>query len=191
MKPFDARIHNSREGGASFPFRHRLFRFAWGVIWGAFGIWTPVPLHGWRRLLLRAFGARLAVTARVYPGVKIWYPPNLEMDSYACLGPGVTCYCMDVIRIGHHAVVSQGTYLCGGSHDIDDVNFQIFTRQIIIGANAWVAAQAFIGPGVTVGEGAVVGARAVSMKDVAPWSVVAGNPARVLRQRKRHDTSGD
>ena len=54
---------------------------------------------------------------------------------------------------------------------------------ILIGSQAWVAARAFVGPGVTVGEGAVVGACAVVTKDVEPWTVVAGNPAKFIKNR--------
>ena len=50
--------------------------------------------------------------------------------------------------------------------------------------NSWVAAEAFVGPGVTIGEGAVVGARAAVFRDVEPWSVVGGNPARFIKKRK-------
>lgn len=48
---------------------------------------------------------------------------------------------------------------------------------------AWVAAEAFVGPGVIIGEGAVVGARAAVFKDVAPWTVVGGNPAKYIKDR--------
>ncbi len=54
---------------------------------------------------------------------------------------------------------------------------------IIIGDQAWICTDAYVGPGVTVGEGAVVGARAVVVKDVEPWAIVAGNPAGFLRKR--------
>ena len=57
-------------------------------------------------------------------------------------------------------------------------------RPITIGAQAWVAANCFVGPGVTVGEGAVVGAHSVVAKDVPAWTVVAGNPARVIKPRR-------
>jgi putative colanic acid biosynthesis acetyltransferase WcaF len=59
---------------------------------------------------------------------------------------------------------------------------------IVVEDQAWVCADAFVGPGVTVGEGAVVGARAVAVSDVESWTVVAGNPARVLGERNL-DTS--
>jgi colanic acid biosynthesis glycosyl transferase WcaI len=176
-------------GRSGFPFRHRLLRLVWGLVWGGLGRWTPVPLHGWRRLLLRAFGATIDSSALVYPGVQIWYPPNLTMGFHSCLGPDVNCYCMDRVVIGRDAVVSQGAHLCAGSHDIDSPDFALITRPIIVGERAWIAAEAFVGPGVDVGEGAVLGARAVAMRSLAAWTVYAGNPARAIRTRARaeHD----
>jgi putative colanic acid biosynthesis acetyltransferase WcaF len=184
MSLLDAKLSNPREGGPSFSVKHRLTRLAWAVVWNGLGSWTPVPLHGWRRFLLRLFGAGLHGTAKVYPGVRVWYPANLSMAQHACLASGVNCYCMDRIEIGAYALVSQGAHLCGGTHDIDDPHFQLKTKPISIGDNAWVAAEAFVGPGVKVGEGAVLGARAVAFRDLQPFTVYAGNPARPLRQRK-------
>jgi putative colanic acid biosynthesis acetyltransferase WcaF len=85
--------------------------------------------------------------------------------------------------LGAYAVISQGAYLCAGTHDVDDPNFQLTTRPISIGERAWIAADAFVGPGVRVGEGAVLGARGVAFKDLEPWTIYAGNPA--LERRKR------
>jgi len=90
---------------------------------------------------------------------------------------------MGSIIIGEKAVVSQGACLCGGTHDISDEDFQLVTKPIVIGARAWVAADAFIGPGVTIGEGAVVGARAVMFKDAEPFGVYVGNPAALIKKR--------
>jgi putative colanic acid biosynthesis acetyltransferase WcaF len=59
----------------------------------------------------------------------------------------------------------------------------LIARPIKIEANAWIAAEAFVGPGVTVGEGAVLGARAVTFRDLASWTVYVGNPAREIRRR--------
>jgi putative colanic acid biosynthesis acetyltransferase WcaF len=174
-----------REGGATYTLSHRLFRIAWGAAWAVFASWTPPPLVGWRRFLLRLFGARVAKTAVIYGSARIWYPPNLTMDEYACIGPQAIIYAMGRIHLGRHSLVSQGAYLCGGTHDIDDPAFPLRTFPITIGAEAWIAAEAFVGPGVTVGEGAVLGARGVTVKNLEPWSVYAGNPCRKLRDRVR------
>lgn len=171
------------DGGPSFSVGHRLFRAAWNITWSLLASWTPPPLHRWRAWLLRLYGARLHPSARVYSSAKIWYPPNLEMHANAVIGPGVHCYCMERIVIGEKAIVSQRTFLCGGTHDISDPDFQLQVRPITIGAHAWVAAEAFVGPGVTVGERAVVGARAVLVKDAEPDGVYVGNPARRIKAR--------
>lgn len=173
-----------RLGGATFPLSHRLRRLVWNVVWAALGSWTPPPFHAWRRLLVVLFGGKIARKARIYGGVRIWYPPNLEMADHACLAAGVDCYCMDKISLGAHALVSQRAFLCGGTHDISDPEFALVTRPIHIGAEAWVAAEAFVGPGVTVGEGAVLGAHGVAMRDLDPWTVYAGNPAKSVKARQ-------
>ncbi|MEQ1902195.1 MAG: putative colanic acid biosynthesis acetyltransferase [Devosia sp.] len=184
----DAKQTVPMRGGPSFSFRHRAQRAVWSLVWVALGRWTPTPLHGWRRMLLRVFGARLAATAKVYPGVDIWLPANLEMAEYATLGRGVVCYAMARISLGPYALVSQRASLCAGTHDVDDPSFQLIVKPISIGERAWVAAEAFVGPGVTLGEGAVLGARAVTFRDLEPWTIYAGNPAKPIRRRNRAES---
>jgi len=183
MTVLDYRKTDPMKGGASFPLNHRLERLAWGLVWGLFGIWTPAPLFAWRRALASLFGARLAGTAKIYPGVRIWYPRNLEMAEYATLASRVNCYCMAKVTLGPYALVSQDAELCAGTHDVDDDYFQLVAKPITVGRRAWIAAGAFVGPGVTVGDGAVLGARAVTVKSLAPLTIYAGNPARPLRAR--------
>jgi putative colanic acid biosynthesis acetyltransferase WcaF len=105
------------------------------------------------------------------------------MGDYSCLSENVDCYAVAAITIGTQAVVSQGAFLCCASHDISSPTMELIYKPIVIGDNAWVAAGAFVAPGVTIGEGAVVGACAVVTKDVEPWSVVAGNPAKFIKKR--------
>jgi putative colanic acid biosynthesis acetyltransferase WcaF len=88
------------------------------------------------------------------------------------------------VTIGNHSVISQDAYLCAGTHDYTQPTLPLLREPITIGHGVWIAAGAFIGPTVTVGDNCVVGARAVVMKDVPPGMVVAGNPARVIKQRQ-------
>lgn len=178
---------NPLEGAPTFPLSHRAARALWNVVWTLLGSWTPVPLHSWRRLLLRAFGAKIAPTAKIYPGVKIWYPRNLEMHEFACLGPGVDCYCMSSITLEKYALASQGAYLCGGTHDVQSKRFDLIARPIRLCSRSWVAANAFVGPGVTVHEGAVLGACAVTMRDLEAWTIYAGNRAVAVRKRNPNE----
>lgn len=191
MSLLDAKQSRPLEGGPSFTVSHRVFRAAWQAAWIVLAAWTPPPLYRWRGLVLRWFGAQVSSSAKVYGSARIWYPPNLILEDDACLGPQVNCYNMAPIRLGRGAIVSQGSHLCAGTHDIDDPDFQLVVRPISIGAKAWVAAEAFVGPGVTVGPGAVIGARSVLTKNAEAGVVYAGNPARQIRVRKVGDMTGD
>lgn len=162
---------------------NRLARVLWGVVYALLFRPSPKVLHPWRRWLLRRFGARIGRGAVVHPSVRIWGPWNLTMGEYACLAPRVDCYCVDRVEVGPHATVSQYTYLCTASHDYRDPYMALITAPIRIGAQAWLCADVFVAPGVTVGDGAVAGARASVFADVPAWTVVAGNPARYIKDR--------
>lgn len=164
--------------------KHQIIRMLWTVVWGVFA--RPLPRSigsGWKRFLLRLFGAKIASTAIVYSTAKVYYPPNLVMGRYACLASDVDCYNVAPIYIGANTTISQGAYLCTASHDITDPLNPLITAPITIEDQAWVAAGAFVGMGVTVGQGAVVGARAAVFKSVEPWIVVGGNPAKFIKKR--------
>jgi putative colanic acid biosynthesis acetyltransferase WcaF len=177
--------NHPRLGGPTFSLRNRAARALWIVTWKLLASWTPPPLKAWRRLLLRLFGAKLHPTANVRGTTRIWWPGNLEMGPYASLGPDVICYNVARVTLEAGASVSQRAHLCSAGHDIDDIAFPLVARPIVIGRNAWVAAEAFVGPGVRIEEGAVLGARAVTVRDLAAFTVYVGNPARAVRQRSR------
>jgi putative colanic acid biosynthesis acetyltransferase WcaF len=158
-------------------------RALWGLAYALLFRPTPRFAHFWRRVLLRLFGARIETGAIIHRSAKIWAPWNLTMRRHACLGPAVDCYNVAPIEIGAHATVSQYSFLCTASHDISSLRMPLTTNPLKIADFAWVCAGAFIGPGVTIGEGAVVGARSSAFKNVDPWTVVAGNPARFLKKR--------
>ena len=164
-------------------FTHRSLRVLWSVVWLLLYRPSPTPLHAWRRMLLRCFGARIGPGAHPYPSAKVWAPWNLEMGAHSCLGPNVDCYAVDRVHIGEFATVSQYSYLCTATHDETDLRLPLVAAPIRIGSRAWVCADVFVGPGVTIGEGTVVGARSSVFKNVPAWVVAAGTPPKILRER--------
>jgi putative colanic acid biosynthesis acetyltransferase WcaF len=156
------------------------------VAW-SFGRWlvrlSPRPCFGWRRAVLRLFGARIGAQVHVYPSVQLYMPWNVEIGDWAALGDDVFIYSLGKVRIGKHATLSYRTHVCAGSHDLDDPALPLLKPPVCIEEGVWIGTEAFIGPGVTIGRGAVVGARSVVVKDVEPFNVVAGNPARMIRLR--------
>lgn len=169
--------------GPTFSLANRLRRLAWSLTWLLLARWTPPQARLWRLALLRAFGAKVSWQANVYASVKVWAPWHLKMAPLAALAPGVEVYNIAPVSIGEMVVVSQGAYLCTGTHDHRDPAFPLYARPIAIGRRAWICAEAFVGPGVIVGEGAVLAARAVAFKPLAPWTVYQGNPAVAVNTR--------
>ena len=141
-------------------------------------------MFGWRRFLLRVFGASVGRNARISPSVKIWGPWNLSVGEEAAIAHNTDCYCVDRLVIGNHATVSQYSFLCTASHEVTDPHMKLVSAPIVIADQAWVCAGVFIAPGITVGEGAVAGAMSVVTRNVDPWTIVAGNPARFVRNRE-------
>lgn len=147
---------------------------------------TPV-FRKWRLQLLRMFVAEVQWDANVYASVKVWAPWMLRMGHRACLGPEVICYNQDFVVLEDDAIVLQYSYLCTAGHDIDHANTAdsgLITAPIVLRRGAWIGSRAFIGMGVEIGENAVVGATASVYKSVEPWTVVGGNPCKIIRMRK-------
>lgn len=183
MSLLDAGHSKPMEGGASFSLGNRLMRVVWGLAWLVLARWTPPPLWAWRRMVLRAFGAKVGKGARVYGATRVWLPANLTLGDRALIGPGVTLYNQGHITIGAYSVISQGAHICASSHDITDPDFQLVLRPIVIGERCWVAAEGFVGPGVVMGDRSVLAARGALFGKAAPDGVYTGNPASFLKPR--------
>lgn len=160
-----------------FSLKNRIMRSLWGVTYVLLFRPSPRPLHGWRRMLLKLFGARLGRGAKVFSSAKIWAPWNLQMGDFSTIAPDVDCYSAAPISIGSNTTVSQYSYLCAASHDFRVANMPLFTKPIAIGSQVWVCADVFVGPGVVIHDGVVVGARSSVFRDLPAWTVCVGTPA--------------
>ncbi len=156
------------------------------VLWALarpFFAFSPRPLWGWRRFLLRSFGARIGRDVHLYPSVRITIPWNIAIGDETAIGDGAILYALGPITIGRQVTVSHYAHLCAGSHDYRDPAMSLLKPPIAIGDGAWICADAFVGPGISIGAGAIAGARAVVVADVPANAIVAGNPARSIGRR--------
>lgn len=168
-----------------FSIKNKLTRVLWGIIYHLFFRFSPIPLFGFRRLVLRSFGAKVGEKVNVYPSAKIWLPSNLAIDDFSTLGPNVNVYNQGEITLGKNIIVSQGAYLCASTHDYNDILHPLLLGPITIEDNVWLCAESFVGPNVIVKQGTVLGAKAVLMKDSEAWCVFSGNPANLIKQRTK------
>jgi len=163
--------------------REKFARLAWAVVQSTLFAWSFHTCYGWRRMLLRAFGASLHPTCRIRRTVRIECPWNLTISMDTAIGDGAIPYCLGPVRIGDHSTISQRAHVCAGSHDHRRRAMALLRPPITIGSDCWIAAEALVGPGVTVGDGVILDARAVAFKDLSPWTIYLGNTAQPVGHR--------
>lgn len=167
---------------AKYSKHEQILRVLWGAVKPLFHF-SPRIFFGWRSFLLRLFGAKIGKNVHVYNSATIYMPWNFEIGDWSGIGEYAYIYNLGKITIGSNTTISQRAHLCAGTHDYNSPDLPLLKPAIVIDDQAWICADAFVGPGVHVGEGAIVAARAVAVKNVEPWDIVAGNPARVIKKR--------
>ena len=144
---------------------------------------SPQFLYGYRRFLLRLFGAKIGKKVILRPTVKITYPWKISIGDYSWIGDDVDLYSLGEIEIGKNVVISQKAYLCTGSHDYKNSEFPIYAKKIKIEDECWIATDVFIAPGVNIKKGTLVGARSSVYSDLKSNKIYIGNPAKEIKDR--------
>src|ERR1035438_228689 len=98
----------------------------WWIVQASLFHTSPQVLYGWRRFLLRCFGARIGRGVLLRPSVTVTYPWKLTIGDWSWIGDHVTLYSLGAITIGENAVVSQHSYLCTGAHDYRRPTFDLY-----------------------------------------------------------------
>jgi putative colanic acid biosynthesis acetyltransferase WcaF len=145
------------------------------------------PGSRWRVSLLRLFGAQIGRGVTIKPGVTVKFPWRLKIGNYSWIGENAWLDNLTEIRIGNHCCISQGVYLCTGSHDWGRRSFNLVVKPIVLNDQVWLAARSIVGPGVTVGAGAVLSLGSVATRDLAAWYIHHGAPALPVKLRRYVD----
>ncbi len=118
------------------------------------------------------------------------FTPHIEFGNNCQIGSGAHITAINLIRFGKNVLTGKNILVTDNAHGASDletlkrppVDRPLYSKgEVIIGDNVWIGDKASIMPGVTIGEGAIIAANAVVTKDVPPYCVVGGNPARILK----------
>lgn len=146
-----------------------------------------IPLIGPRMRAYQRFGVTFEDVGQttIMLGAEVWAPHSLSVGARSIIGRDCVVDARGGIAIGRDVNITSHAKLMTAKHVIDDPDFGGEYTPITIGDRVWIALGAIVIGGVTIGEGAVVAAGAVVTRDVAPFAIVAGLPARQVGERAR------
>ncbi|MEZ4796952.1 MAG: putative colanic acid biosynthesis acetyltransferase [Flavobacteriaceae bacterium] len=168
----------------NFRGKSKLFVQLWWIVQSTlFGL-SPQIFYGWRRFLLRLFGAKIGKKVLLRPSARFTYPWKISIGDYSWIGDNVVLYSLGEIEIGNHTVISQRSYLCAGTHNYKKIDFPLVGEKITIGDSCWIATDVYVAPGVKILRNTIVGARSSVFKDLPEGKICIGNPAKPIKDRE-------
>ncbi|QNK76810.1 colanic acid biosynthesis acetyltransferase WcaF [Winogradskyella sp. PAMC22761] len=155
----------------------------WWIVEKTLFACSPQFFYGWRRFLLRSFGAKIGKKVLIRPSVKITYPWKVSIGDYSWVGEDCVLYSLGNIMIGKHVAIAHGVYFNTGMHDHTKKKFDIGYKSVVVEDEAWITNDVYIAPGVHIGRGCVIGARSNVFKNMPEGFICYGNPANVIKKR--------
>lgn len=155
-------------------------RILWTIVWTVFV--RPFPrcmASKWEIFLLRLFGAKIGKGCQIYSSASIWLPEHLIIEDDVQIADHVIIQNSKPLYLKRGCMISQYTYICDGNHYVENM-VNAYTKSITLEEDCWIGAQCYIGCGVTIGRGCMIGARAVVMINPPAYSIVSGNPSKVV-----------
>lgn len=160
-------------------------RISLSWIWIRF--FLKIPSKHIRRLILNSYsGVRIGKSSPIYSGFQ-WWRGKFEVGDGCNIGFDNHIDCRNGVTIGNNVCLATGVMIWTKHHDYNDLHFATKGGPVSVGDYAWICSRAIILPGVTIGEGAVVASGAVVAKDVEPWTIVGGVPAKKIGERERKE----
>jgi putative colanic acid biosynthesis acetyltransferase WcaF len=189
----DLRLFSTRTGlpgGDDKGGRGIFIRAGWLLVNAIVFLNPLLPGYSVKAWLLRRFGAEVGEGVIIKPSVNIKYPWFLKIGDHSWIGERAWLDCTSPLTIGKHVVISQGVYLCCGTHDWEDPGMGSMQTPIVVEDGAWIAAYARIAGGVTIGQEAMIAMGAVVFTDCEPRGTYRGNPAQRVGRRRIRDYPG-
>lgn len=177
-------------GGGPWSIRRHLVAWYEAITQFILGGPRAQPFLAVKRLLLSSLGASIGRRVMIYPDVVIVpISGRLILGDDVDLGRGVMITTTGGVNIGDRALIGYGSKILSGNHTIPKGRGRVFgaghiLSPVMIGQDTWLGANVVVLPGVSIGEGAIVAAGAIVTKSIPPFTIAAGVPARVIRERE-------
>ena len=168
---------SSLDRGAS-----RVIEVAWYL--AGLALSSSVPGSWWRVRLLRGFGARIGVGVVLKPRLRVKFPWRLSVGDWSWIGEGCWIDNLDHVVIGSNCCISQGCYLCTGSHDLSSRTFALRMAPIVIEDHTWICAMSVIAPGARITEGSVCSLGSVISGSTREWTIAKQSSSTVELERR-------
>lgn len=168
-------------------YKNHIARYYTSLYWIFIRLISIIPSQYFRKLILKyIFRMKISLKTVLYSGFKISNASKIEVGASSVIGHNVTLDGRAGIDIGENVNISSEVMIWTEQHDYNDPNFKIVGGKVIIEDFVWISARAIILPGVKIGKGAVVAAGSVVTKNIPPYSIVAGVPARIIGKREKN-----
>ncbi|HEX7542994.1 MAG TPA: acyltransferase [Patescibacteria group bacterium] len=146
-----------------------------------------VPSHCFRCFFYRAAGIKIGKGSTIHTKARFYDPKNIMIGEDTIIGEGVVLDGRDKLMIGNHVDVASEVMIYNSEHDVNDESFMATNAPVKIEDYVFIGPRVIILAGVTIGRGAIVGAGAVVTKDVPPYAIVGGVPAKIIGERRNKD----
>lgn len=160
-------------------------KYAFAAVYIFCGAIALLPFHNLRILLMRCLGAKIGKKVGLYRGFEIRSPWKLEIGNSTLIGHNALLDARKGLIIGSNVNLSNDVMIWTLHHDYNSEFFDTIGDRVVIEDYCWICSRAVILPGVKIGYGAVVAAGSVVTKDVQPYTVVGGIPAKVISVRNK------
>jgi len=146
-----------------------------------------IPFHHIRRFFYRLGGMQIGQGSTIHTGATFYDTRNISLGKDSIIGENAVLDGRSKLQIGSHVDVASDVMIYNSEHDLNSDDFHAISQQVIIEDYVFIGPRAIILPGVKIGKGAVVGAGAVVTKDVPPFEIVGGVPAKKIGERKNKE----
>ncbi|MAO22578.1 MAG: hypothetical protein CMJ35_10400 [Phycisphaerae bacterium] len=164
----------------------KVLRLLWAVVEVTLWRYSPTPAWGFRRFLLRCFGARVGRGVRVHPSVKVIIPWNIDLGQGVVVYERAILYALGTITVGERSEIGPLAHICAGTHDYTSPAFTLLREPISIGKDCLIGIAAFVAPSIILADGTVLEPRSAMYSNSEEGCVYIGNPAKPVSGASEH-----